>query len=125
MLPSRHRLRDGRDFRTAVRGMRSTTSTLVVHAACPPSRAGKPARVGFAVSRAVGNAVVRNRTKRRLRAAMAGVVPTLPQGTDMVIRANPRAADASGGELAVQLTSALERLERRRSAAYRTSSGAS
>lgn len=47
---------------------------------------------GFAVSKAVGGAVIRNRVKRRLRAIMASLLPTLPAGTSVVVRALPRSA---------------------------------
>jgi ribonuclease P protein component len=57
------------------------------------------------VSKAVGNAVVRNRTKRRLRASVATRLSDIPAGLDLVVRANPAAADATYGEL----DSALER----------------
>ncbi len=50
---------------------------------------------GFAVSRAVGVAVVRNRVKRRLRAIAAELIPTLPHGTRLVVRALPASAGAS------------------------------
>jgi len=39
------------------------------------------------VSKAVGNAVVRNRTKRVLRALMSSRIGQLPDGVDVVIRA--------------------------------------
>src|SRR3546814_15264642 len=43
-------------------------------------------RVGFTVTRKVGNAVERNRVKRRLRAAAAEVFPSLGcAGTDYVV----------------------------------------
>ena len=52
-------------------------------------------RVGFTASRKVGNAVVRNRAKRRLRAAAAEVLPRDGRpGTDYVLIA--RAQPASG-----------------------------
>lgn len=55
--------------------------------------------MGFVVSKGVGNAVIRNRVKRRMRAVMAEMLPSLPGGIDLVIRANPAAADASYAEL--------------------------
>ena len=43
-------------------------------------------RVGFTVTKKVGNAVVRNRVKRRLRAVAAEVFPRLGRaGTDYVV----------------------------------------
>jgi len=60
----------------------------VVHANSTDARAGQPPRVGFVVSKAVGNAVVRNRTKRVLRALMSTRIGALPEGVDVVVRAN-------------------------------------
>ena len=51
-------------------------------------------RIGFVVSGAVGNAVVRNRVKRRMRHLAAAHVPDTPGGIDIVVRALPRAATA-------------------------------
>jgi ribonuclease P protein component len=76
-----------------------------VHANRTDARAGLPPRVGFVVSKAVGNAVVRNRTKRRLRASVATKLSGIPAGLDLVVRANPAAAHATYDEL----DSALER----------------
>ncbi len=61
---------------------------MVVHANSTDARAGQPPRVGFVVSKAVGNAVVRNRTKRVLRALVSARIGHLPDGVDVVIRAN-------------------------------------
>jgi ribonuclease P protein component len=47
---------------------------------------GLEVRVGFTVSRKVGNAVVRNRVRRRLRAAAAEVLPShAAPGYDLVL----------------------------------------
>jgi ribonuclease P protein component len=62
---------------------------MVVHANTTDARAGQPPRVGFVVSKAVGNAVVRNRTKRVLRPLMTARIGQIPDGLDVVIRANP------------------------------------
>jgi ribonuclease P protein component len=59
----------------------------VVHANSTDTRAGQPPRVGLVVSKAVGNAVVRNRTKRILRALMSTRISGVPDGVDVVIRA--------------------------------------
>ncbi|WP_168582847.1 ribonuclease P protein component [Gephyromycinifex aptenodytis] len=111
MLPSVHRLRDHRDFAAASRGRRAGSPLLVVHA--HPCAAGTVARVGFVVSRKVGNSVVRNRVKRRLRALMAAHLEELPAGYDIVVRANPAAAQADyltlGSSLAKLLPRVLQR----------------
>ena len=79
---------------------------MVVHANSTDTRAGQPPRVGFVVSKAVGNAVVRNRTKRVLRALMSARIGQLPDGVDVVVRAN---ADLPGSPNPV-LAQDLDRL---------------
>ncbi|GAA2166664.1 ribonuclease P protein component [Pedococcus bigeumensis] len=116
MLPAGHRLRASSDFAATFRGPRGAragSTLIVVHANQADARAGQPPRVGFVVSKAVGNAVVRNRTKRRLRALMAARVAALPAGTDLVIRANPVAAQANSASLAAELDGLLARVSAR------------
>lgn len=66
-------------------------------------------RVGFVVSKAVGPAVVRNLVKRRMRAIMAQELTKLPHGTDVVIRALPRAGRAGFMELRHDISSGLSK----------------
>lgn len=116
MLPAGHRLRASSDFAATFRGpggARTGSTLIVVHANQADARAGQPPRVGFVVSKAVGGAVVRNRTKRRLRALMAARVGSLPTGVDVVIRANPVAAQANSSSLGVELDSLLARVTAR------------
>ncbi len=72
-----------------------------------------PARVGFVVTRALGGAVVRNRVRRRLREVARARAGCLPAGSLLVIRANPRAADARQRDLAAEFDLVLGRLLRR------------
>jgi len=85
----------------------------VVHANSTDARAGLPPRVGFVVSKAVGGAVVRNRTKRRLRALLATRIDGIPSGTDVVVRANPVAAQADWAELEAEVDLVLHRVVRK------------
>lgn len=106
MLPARNRLRTGADFSAVTRargGARAGSRLLVVHANQTDSRAVRPPRVGFVVSKAVGGAVVRNRVKRRLRALMAARLPLVPAGVDLVVRAQPACADLTSSALGTEL----------------------
>ena len=91
MLPRENRLRAPADFRTAFRtGVKGTSSHVLAHVA--RTRESHAPRVGFVVSKAVGNAVVRNRVKRRARAWAAGQLKDLRTGDLLVIRALPAAS---------------------------------
>jgi ribonuclease P protein component len=110
VLPAAHRLTDGDAFRHAVRrGRRAGGRTLVVHLVLTEDPL--PPRVGLVVSRAVGNAVVRNRVKRRLRHLAREHVPALqqlPGSAVLVVRAQPAAAAASYTELGRELARCLD-----------------
>ena len=80
---------------------------MVVHANRLATRTALPPRVGFVVSKAVGNAVVRGRTKRRLRAIAATRISGIPDGLDIVVRAHPSAAQADFDELSEAFGRAL------------------
>ena len=69
----------------------------------------RPPRVGLVVSKAVGDAVTRNRVKRRLRHQVAPLLTTLPPGTTVVLRALPLAAHADSADLAQELQEGLAR----------------
>ena len=75
--------------------------------------------VGFVVSKAVGNAVVRNKVRRRLRSVLRGYLPTLPGGSLLVVRAHPQAATARQADLAAELDLVMGTLMRRQVGAVR------
>lgn len=70
-------------------------------------------RIGFTVSRKVGGAVVRNRARRRLRAAVAAVLPSRGRpGFDYVVIGRKTTLSRSFPELLGDLETALTRLGR-------------
>lgn len=75
-LPRPQILRKREEFLRAARAGRAHTPAFVLQARerRDPVPSG-PVRVGFTCSKKVGNAVARNRAKRRLRAAAAQVLP--------------------------------------------------
>jgi ribonuclease P protein component len=90
----RHRLSRSRDFDAVYRQGRSvSTRSLTLHWFAREEDAHGSARVGLAIPRTVGSAVVRNRLKRQLRAVWAEVAGEAPQGCDYVLVARPRLAE--------------------------------
>lgn len=92
---------------------------MVVHLSEDPRGDDAP-QVGFVVSKAVGNAVHRNRVKRRLRAAVAPHLGALPARSRTVVRALPASSSASfeqlDGDVARGLDRAASRWRERESA---------
>ena len=66
-------------------------------------------RVGITVSGRVGKAVVRNRVRRRLRAALDARFEQLPAQSDVVVAARPPSAEAGWSELCAALDTLLVR----------------
>jgi ribonuclease P protein component len=88
MLPAANRMRSAADFaHTTRQGAKVARGPVVVYVSAGPD-ADNP-RVGLVVSKAVGNSVVRHRVSRRIRGAVSPLIPTLPAGTRVVIRALP------------------------------------
>ncbi|MGN6160459.1 MAG: ribonuclease P protein component [Marmoricola sp.] len=109
MLPAEHRLTESALFAATVRGGRRVGGrSLVLHLMSRESV--QPALVGFVVSKSVGNAVVRNRVKRRLRAIAAQQVTRLPLGSLLVVRALPASAAAEFSVLEAEAERSLDRL---------------
>ena len=78
--PAMKRLKIRADFLRAACGIRRSTAGLTLELCPTPSPDAASLRVGFTASRKVGNAVARNRAKRRLRAAAAALLPLHGKG---------------------------------------------
>jgi ribonuclease P protein component len=104
------------DFlRVAATNRRAVTEGLILQAALRPHEMGCEARVrvGFTASRKVGNAVTRNRAKRRLRGLAASVLSREGEpGTDYVLIARAGTAVRSHAALVGDLQLALRRVNR-------------
>jgi len=110
------RLKTRVDFlRVAAGRRRAVRPAFIVQAAPQPTEdeSGTSVRVGFTASRKVGNAVVRNRAKRRLRAIAAAVLPQMGHpGTDYVLVARATTSEPPYAELLGDREGALRQLAR-------------
>ncbi|GAB4470729.1 MAG: ribonuclease P protein component [Anaerolineales bacterium] len=65
-------------------------------------------RVGVAAGRSIGNAVQRNRAKRRLRASIQPYLSRIRAGTDLVILARKPVLEAKFSQIARAMAKILE-----------------
>lgn len=110
------RLRQRADFLAARNGIKASASGFVLQARKRDDEG--PVRVGFTVSKQVGNAVERNRVKRLVREAFRLDPTLLPRGVDLVVIAKDGApglglADVQGEWARVR--SQLDKLAKRAS----------
>jgi ribonuclease P protein component len=80
---------------------------VVVHLLIDEPAQASTARAGFVVSKSVGNAVTRNKVRRRLRHLVRPRLTELPDGTLLVVRALPPSATATFEALGTDLDAAL------------------
>ena len=111
------RLRKRAEFLRAAKGVRRVEGAITLEICQPSDITGGPWRVGFTASRKVGNAVARNRAKRRLRAAASQLLPLLARkGHDYVLVARAstgtRAFDGLLADVTAALKSAHQKLDR-------------
>jgi ribonuclease P protein component len=100
------RLKSHRDFIAVLkRRFKVTDSDIVVHFVVHDDTRDVQAsadimrRMGLAVSKAVGNAVTRNRVKRRFRVLARRYEDMLPMQCDIVVRAKPSASRVDFADL--------------------------
>jgi ribonuclease P protein component len=87
------RLRRRKDFvRLSAEGHKFVTSCFIMLAAPSGEESTGPARVGFTVTKKIGNSPERNRIRRRLREAIRMAEPDLPRAAwDYVLIARKQA----------------------------------
>ncbi len=94
-MQRRHRLSRSRDFDAVYRHGRSvSTRYLVLYWFAREEGPEAAARLGLAVPKSVGPAVVRNKMKRRLREVFRARASALPQYQDYVLVVRPGLAEA-------------------------------
>jgi ribonuclease P protein component len=106
------RLKRRADFRAAAAGIRATGRAFVLQG-CRRADRGD-VRVGFTVSRQVGNAVERNRVRRRLRELVRlAATESMRGGHDYVLVGRRAALELPFAEMVQELDAALRRIHAR------------
>ena len=110
------RLKQRADFLAAAAGIKAPGTAFILQARARGDDA--PARVGFTVSKKVGNAVERNRVRRRLREVVR-LSAALPgqAGHDYVLIGRRAALEIPFERIAAEFAGALKRVGKRRSGA--------
>ena len=116
-LPGRgqllERLRTRADFRAVAAGKRISRPGFVLQAVKAASDAGRPPRFGFTVTKKIGNAVVRNRIRRRLREAAKLAGASAETGTDYVLVGRRAALSLEFDRLVADLLNGITQLSKR------------
>ena len=102
-FPREARIRRSSEFKAiATAGGRHSSRSFVMLVGQSPAASGT--RLGVTVSRKVGNAVVRNRVKRRIREWFRRDGRALVSGRDVVVIARSSAADLTGAAAFAELS---------------------
>jgi ribonuclease P protein component len=106
MLAKTNRVVTAGDYKATVRkGRRRTAATVVLYIRRRDDAGA--VRFGFIVAKTVGNAVVRNLVRRRLKSVASDHLHSVPPGSDVVIRALPAASQVPWSTLRDQVADAL------------------
>ena len=100
-MQRRHRLSRSRDFDAVYRHGRSVSTRFLVLYWFERGEDGDEPRLGIAVPKQLGGAVVRNRVKRQLRETWRALLDRVPARNDYVLIARPglpEAVEARGAE---------------------------
>jgi len=103
------RLKKRKDFSQVFGTGRSAASSLMVVYTMP--RESTSVRIGFSAGKKLGNAVVRNRARRRLKEMVRQFLPRLKGGRDLVVIARAGAVKATWPELEREFQQICRRLK--------------
>lgn len=112
-MPHITTLKNRSDFLRLRRGRKAMTPYFILRSAPSDVPLGDAARVGYTVTTQCGNAVIRNRIKRRLRAVVRELFPEQAKpGHDYILialaKVKPDAATATYDDLRAAMKRALE-----------------
>jgi ribonuclease P protein component len=108
------RLKIRADFLRAAKGIRRVEGAITLETCASPEPSPRTVRVGFTASKKIGNAVIRNRAKRRLRAAASQLLPLLGRdGHDYVLVARGTTVARPFPALLSDITTALKAAHRK------------
>ena len=102
-------LRRKKDFRYTYRAGKSSGGRLcsMVYA----RNHNQPPKIGFSVSKKIGNSVTRNRAKRRMREALTPLIPSIKGGVNIIFIARDAIVEAPFLNIRDGMRSLLERAE--------------
>ena len=108
MYKKQYRLRRNRDYKAVYGKKTPVAAGAVVLYTLDRGDVGLP-RVGFSVSKRLGNSVTRNRCKRVLREAVRRQLPYMQPGHDYVFVGRPRLAKAAFSQVEHDVLQVLKR----------------
>jgi len=113
VLPKIHRLRQRRDFTWVYqKGFRRSSLHFTLRGLKVHSAQATPTRIGISISQKVSKlAVVRNRIKRQIRAALRQLLPQIVTGWNLVIVVQPRAVECDYHQFLQELKQLLQEAE--------------
>ena len=119
-IPREHRLRRHAEFELVYRGGRRHFSPVLTafyllrgKTGDGAPQSGSEARIGITVGRAMGKAVVRNRIKRRIRAAVTQNLSRLTRAVDVVINPKKVAEEVEFQQLCSEVGRAFDVIEQK------------
>ena len=108
MLKRVYRLKKKYQFNYVYRVGKSVGAKYMILYFCPSKN--KNVKIGISVSKKVGNAVVRNRTKRRFREVVAPYLEKMKENFNVIVIAKESSKDADYVSLVAEFESLLKKI---------------